>query len=151
MTKNLKNALKIIRDYDCYRVGPRIIVKQTGAVATEDAQKLLDNGMVALDSSSSAVTITDGGRAALKKGLNPITIAKGRAFIERHDRFFLFGEKLTANNGDDHISLYVAEYFIQDGTLLSLGVGVFARAQTNIVVYHHELDEVRGLLARLRS
>jgi hypothetical protein len=151
MTKSLRNALKIVQDYDCYRVGPRIIVKQTGVVATEDAQKILDRGWVALDPSSSRVTITEGGRAMLRKGLNHITIAKGQAFIERYDRFFLFGEKLTANNGADHISLYVAEHFIQKGTLVPLGEGLFVRAQTTIVVYHHELDAVRGLLARLRS
>ena len=142
----IKRVLGAIRERDCFRVQSKIVVKQTGVVVSEDAQRLVDQGLVHVDATSGRVTITAAGLAILNKSLSPITIKSARAFIERHDRFFLFGDKLTVNSGADFISVYAAQHFIEDGTLTALGDGWFTRTYTTIVVSYLELDAVRRVL-----
>ena len=151
MTQNVGYGLKIIRDFDAYRVGSKIIVKNSGRVASDRAQWMVDQGFVQIDPTSGRVTITDKGRGMIGTDLNSRTKAKAETFITSHPKFFMFGDRLVAvDDPSAYISRYVADHYIDNGVLIPRGDGFYMRFQSEVVVSPDELEPVLEFLRCLR-
>lgn len=150
MTRNVGYGLKIIRDFENYRVGSKIIVKNSGRVASDRCQWMIDQGFVSV-ASNGRVVITDKGRGMIGNELNSRTKTRAEMFILSHTKFFMFGDRLVAVDDPlDYISRYVADHFIDNGVLVDRGDGFYMRFQSEVVVSPDELEPVLEFLRCLR-
>ena len=101
----------------CYRVGSRIIEKQSGRVIYADASGAMQRG--------SAVLASDGTVTIIQTRAAPCaqSLARARKFMAAHDRFFLGPSRLVAESGGASISRYLAEFFIDRGDLVEIENG----------------------------
>lgn len=149
MTKNVAYGLKIIRDFKCFRVGNAAMVAQTGRVAAQDVRPMLQAGWVRADPADGRVTITLEGLLHIRGDLNYRTRKKAEDFFREHDSFYLLEDRLYATGGG-YLSRYVAEFFIENGTLVQTPDGRYAKASISIEVGPGEVAAVREFLRCLR-
>ena len=150
MSKNISYALRMVRDRECYRVGNKVMVKNPLAVVAPDVRPLVDGGWVRIDPATGRVTITLDGLLRVRDALNYRTRKKAEDFFRDHDSFYFLDDTLRATDGG-YISRYVADFFIEDGTLVLRPDGRYGKAITLIEVGPGEVAAVREFLLRMRS
>lgn len=95
------------------------MVQKTGRIAIADLQVLIDRGYVEINSQNGHVNLTLAGKKAAPERLSPQSLAKARKFLKAHVNYVMIGDRLVSGNGSDQgVSRYVAEFFIDDGTIV---------------------------------
>lgn len=155
MTMNISQALRTIGKVLCFRAGNTAVVQRTGRLAVADLQVLLDRGYVEVNPHTGYVKLTAAGANALPERLSPQSLSKARKFLRAHANYVMIGDRLVAGDGSDQgLSRYVAEFFMDDGTIVLNESGRYVLAKRSIEVAGDIYPAVKAfveMLERARS
>ena len=135
MAMNISQALRSIQRLQCFRAGNTAVVQRTGRVVMDDLQRLLDRGYVKVNSHNGHLTLTLAGIKAVPQSASPQSMSRARKFLRAHVNFIMIGDRLVAGNGTGSgITRYLAEFFIDDGTLVLNENGRYVLAKHTITI-----------------
>lgn len=149
MAKNLRTAMALLRDNDCYRFGNDLVVKATARVAHSDIRVLLDRGYATILDGGNRVFITEKGLAVNHK--NKIcyrTRQSALNFLNAHDRFVFREGYFIAPNGK-RLSVYAAQHLLDKGLLVQSEIDVYVPRTRTLEVPGDILPAVRAFVEML--
>ena len=127
MAKNLRTAMALLRDNDCYRFGNDLVVKSSKRVAHSDVQMLIDRGYAVMAGDNNIVITEKGGFVNRRNTLCYRTRRSAVDFLQKHDVLTLRQGYFVASNGK-RLSAYAAQHLIDQGLLVETSVGVYCAA-----------------------
>lgn len=151
MGKTFVGAVNIIHDEVCCKVNNQIIVKSTGTVATSNAQKMFDAGLITR--SGEFVNLTVEGMKMYRAVVNPRTRKKATDFMTKHGEMVAFGKSFVAADGEK-LSRYAGQYLIFEGMMVHVGDGRYLAETIKIEVSGDIYPAVKAfveMLERARS